>query len=70
MLKCKQYFFYIQGVRLNMQIIEYDVNGNTRSIANEHTRSNICIIEYNINKIRDLVRFSNNIKRDTNQILC
>ena len=37
-----------------MYIIEYNVDENTRFIINENTRLNICIIEYNVDKIYDL----------------
>ena len=35
-------------------IIKHNVNENTRSIVKENTISNIRIIEYNVDKIRDL----------------
>ena len=40
----------VQDVRLNVCIIEYDIDENTRSIARENTISNIRIIEYNVDK--------------------
>ena len=54
-------FSYIYKVQ-DMYIIKYDVNGNTQSITKEHMRSNIRIIEYNVDKNTQSAWFGNNIK--------